>query len=103
MIKPYKTSCKSHQEELHVDRQTGELTGYPSIDKPWLKYFSDEAINEPLPNCTLYEYLYDNNKDNLNGVAINYYGNRITYNELFKQINTSMKKREKYACAVLPR
>ena len=71
-----------------TDRQTGELTGYPSIDKPWLKYFSDEAINEPLPNCTLYEYLYDNNKDNLNGVAINYYGNRITYNELFKQIDT---------------
>ena len=62
-----------------TDRQTGELTGYPSIDKPWLKYFSDEAINEPLPNCTLYEYLYDNNKDTLNGVAINYYGNRIIY------------------------
>ena len=22
-----------------------ELTGYPSIDKPWLKYYSEEAIN----------------------------------------------------------
>lgn len=21
------------------------LTGYPSIDKPWLKYYSEEAIN----------------------------------------------------------
>ena len=73
---------------MFTDKQTGELTGYPSIDKPWLKYFSNEVINEPLPNCTIYEYLYDNNKDNLNGVAINYYGNRITYNELFKQINS---------------
>ena len=26
-----------------------ELTGYPSIDKPWLKYYSDEAITAPLP------------------------------------------------------
>ena len=22
-----------------------EMTGYPSIDRPWLKYYSDEAIN----------------------------------------------------------
>ena len=34
-----------------------ELTGYPSIDKPWLKYYSDEAITAPLPECTMYEYL----------------------------------------------
>lgn len=32
------------------------LTGYPSIDKPWLKYYSGEAINAPLPKCTIYEY-----------------------------------------------
>ncbi len=25
------------------------LTGYPSIDKPWLKYYSEEAINAPCP------------------------------------------------------
>ena len=23
-----------------------KLTGYPSIDKPWLKYYSEETINE---------------------------------------------------------
>ena len=22
------------------------MTGYPSIDKPWLKYYSEEAIQE---------------------------------------------------------
>ena len=31
-----------------------QLTGYPSIDKPWLKYYSEEAINAPLPECSLY-------------------------------------------------
>ena len=25
-----------------------ELTGYPSIDKPWLKYYSEEAIKNLL-------------------------------------------------------
>ena len=39
------------------------LTGYPSIDKPWLKYYSEEAINAPLPECTMYEYIWKNNKD----------------------------------------
>ena len=39
-----------------------KLTGYPSIDKPWLKYYSEEAINVPLPECTIYEYLWENNK-----------------------------------------
>lgn len=42
---------------------TDRHTGYPSIDKPWLKYYSEEAINAPLPECTIYEYLYENNKD----------------------------------------
>ena len=42
---------------------TKPLTGYPSVDKPWLKYYSEEAINAPLPECSIYEYLYENNKD----------------------------------------
>ncbi len=62
------------------------LTGYPSIDKPWLKYYSDEAINSPLPKCTIYEYLWENNKDHLNDVAIIYFGRKITYKELFANI-----------------
>ena len=27
------------------------LTGYPSIDKPWLKYYSEEEINAKFQNC----------------------------------------------------
>lgn len=63
-----------------------ELTGYPSIDKPWLKYYSEEMIHTPLPQCTLYEYIYNRNLDNLSRVAINYYGSNITYANLFDQI-----------------
>lgn len=65
-----------------------KLTGYPSIDKPWLKYYSDEAINAPLPECTIYEYLWENNKDHLDDVALIYFGKKITYGELFENIDT---------------
>ena len=63
------------------------LTGYPSIDKPWLKYFSEEAINAPVPECTIYEYLWENNKDHLDDVALIYFGRKITYSELFANID----------------
>lgn len=68
------------------------LTGYPHIDKPWLKYYSDEAINSPLPECTIYQYLWENNKNNLKDTAIIYFGKRITYKKLFDEI-------DKAACA----
>lgn len=38
------------------------LTGYPSIDKPWLKYYSEETINAPIPKCTVFESIYENNR-----------------------------------------
>ena len=64
-----------------------ELTGYPSIDKPWLKYYSKEALNAPLPDCSMYEYLYECNKDYLSNTALNYFGRKITYKKLFENID----------------
>ncbi len=63
-----------------------KLTGYPSIDKPWLKYYSDEAIKAQLPEYTIYEYLWENNKNYLGNVALSYYGKKITFNQLFQNI-----------------
>ena len=48
---------------------------YPSKDKPWLKYYKKEAVNAALPECTIWQYVHDNNKDNMKGTALNYYGN----------------------------
>ena len=62
-----------------------KLTGYPSVDKPWLKYYSEEAINAKLPECTVFEYLWKNNKDYLGDVALLYFGKKITYSELFRE------------------
>ena len=68
-----------------------KLTGYPSIDKPWLKYYSEEAIDAPLPECTMYELLLQNNKDHLADIAINYYGRKFTYDQLFDGIEKAAK------------
>lgn len=63
------------------------LTGYPSIDRPWLKYYSEEAINTPLPECTIYEFFWKNNKDHLDDVAFSYFDKQISYREVFKNID----------------
>ena len=66
-----------------------KLTGYPSIDKPWLKYYSDDIIHAPLPSCTIYEYLVENNCAYPKDIAIHYLGRRITYGELFQKIDAT--------------
>ncbi|MBQ0098910.1 MAG: acyl--CoA ligase [Oscillospiraceae bacterium] len=68
-----------------------ELTGYPSIDKPWLKYYTEEAINASLPDCTVYETIYNGNKDYLDDIALMYFGKKISYKTMFEQIDKTAK------------
>ena len=63
------------------------LTGCPSADKPWLKYYTEEIINAPLPDCSIYEYLLQNNRSFPKDIAILYLGRKITYGELFARID----------------
>ena len=39
---------------------------YASVAKPWLKYYDASFIGQPLPDCTTFEYLYQQNKQHLN-------------------------------------
>ena len=69
----------------------GELTGYPSIDKPWMKYYPKEVTKLELPNMTTYDYLCMKNIDNMDDVALNYLGVNIKYKTLFKRIDETAK------------
>lgn len=40
-------------------------TGYPSIDKPWLKYYDEEALHAQPAACTVYQNIYRHNKEHL--------------------------------------
>lgn len=58
-------------------------TGFPSIDKPWLKYYSEEDFDITIPTCNIYQNIYELNKEYSENVAIMYFNNRIKYEELF--------------------
>lgn len=69
----------------------GPMTGYATIDKPWLKNYSEALINSDLPENSIYGYLKEKNKNNLDRVALEYFGNAITYRELFENIDRVSK------------
>ena len=69
-----------------MDEKQMKNTGYPSIDKPWLKYYSEEALHGEIPKCTMYEYIFDHNKSHLDGIALRYFTKKITYQKLFENI-----------------
>lgn len=64
-----------------------KLTGYPSIDKPWLKYYTEEQINAPLPHMTAYEYLRQQNAGREELQAIDSAFGNYTYGELFAMVD----------------
>lgn len=59
----------------------------PSEGKPWLKYFSPEAVAAPLPQDTLYGYLVAQNGAYPDNAALNYYGNRIPFGRALREID----------------
>lgn len=61
------------------------MTGYPSIDKPWLKYYSEEAVNALPSEKSIYQAIKDNNTAFPNETALLYFGKKISYSKLFQE------------------
>lgn len=68
------------------EQKEKKLTGYPSIDKPWLKYYSEEAINAPLRERTIYQFFWESSKNHLSDIGFDYYGTKISYGQMFDLI-----------------
>lgn len=68
-----------------------KLTGYPATDKPWLKYYSEEATHTVFRKNTMFRYLYECNKDHLDDISLIYFDCKITYRALFQKIDQVAK------------
>lgn len=74
-------------KKYYDGKMQGPMTGFPSLDKPWLKFYDEAGIDVKLPKMSAYNYLVENNKNRINYYALNFYGNRVTYKDLFIKIN----------------
>lgn len=75
----------SSKENEKLQEKT--LTGYPSIDKPWEKYYRTIPIRKMDTNQSIYNLIRTNNQNNMNLIALGYYGKKITYRELFEKVD----------------
>lgn len=82
---------KLQKRKKILEEGKGYFTGYPSIDMPWLKYYTEEQILCPTPSLSAYDYIKILNINNLNKTAINYKGSRISYKELFQNVENTAK------------
>ena len=67
--------------------QEKKLTGYSSIDKPWLKYYAEDKRSFTLPDLSVFDFMVKNNKDNLDATALDYFGKKQSYRNLVEQID----------------
>lgn len=73
--------------DISCGKILGPMTGYASIDKPWLKYYDKANIGSKRDNLSAYEYMRNSNKDNMSSKAISYFNESITFNELLDKID----------------
>ena len=78
-------------KKVLTGEEKGVLAGKPSLDKPWLKMYSDKQIMAPVPEMTAYQYMYENNKLRKKEKALNYFGYTVTYGQLFDKIDEMVK------------
>lgn len=82
----------SEMNGSYVVDKDKKITGYASIDKPWQKYYSKEAITANIPELTAYQYMVSQNKDNLSTKAIMYYGKKISYKNYIDMIDETARR-----------
>lgn len=67
-----------------------KLTGRPSVDRPWMKYYPPAVADMQIPECTLLEYL----KSCCPGTeisAIDYYGEEILWKTVFEKSDATAR------------
>lgn len=67
------------------------ITGYPHLDKMWLKYYDSEFLKKSNPTTGIYDYMKQQNKGNEDLTAISYFGKEVSYGELYENIDYASK------------
>lgn len=75
--------------------ETAPLHSLPSVERPWLRHYSPEAVSMEIPERTLYRFIEEKNVDYPEGVVFRYYGNVITYGTLFHEIRRAARALKK--------
>lgn len=76
---------------LATGKIQGPPTNIPTIDETWVKNYTDETLLSEKPKMSMFDFLYENNKDHLDDIALIFEMKKITYRELFENIDNYAK------------
>ena len=68
-----------------------EVFSKDSHKRPWEKYYKRNERSIKVPNMSVYEYLRECNKDNMDAIAINYFNKTMTFRYFFGEVNLCAK------------
>ena len=69
---------------------------FPSIEKPWRKFYTENVDNVVLPQCTIYEYMHHNNEGHEKEIALEFFGAQISYGEMLQHIKEATQALSSY-------
>ncbi len=72
-------------KQLATGEIYGPLTGYSSIDMPWLPFYRENPIKNINPNQIMYDMVF--NQENMDKEAIGYLGTTWTYKKLKQEVD----------------
>ena len=63
----------------------------PSVERPWLKYYDEAAMHSALPGGTMYQYIWESNREHLEETVFRYFGTTYSYRQLFDNVHAAAK------------
>ena len=76
--------------------ESGQKTGYATLDMPWEEFYNKKGKSDNFVNTTPYQGLIFSNNGFDNEIALEYFGSKISFGELIKNINLVAKSLEEY-------
>jgi len=74
-----------------INKYLVKLFKKKNVNRPWLSYYSEEDRAIKFTHKGIYEYMRDEVGDDLDFYALNYFGTRITYGEMFRRIDLTSR------------
>lgn len=63
----------------------------PSFEKKWVDSSKDKEVGIINPSMSMWDHIYNYNKNNMQEIAVNFMKDRITYDEMFSKIDEVSK------------
>ena len=68
-----------------------------SVERPWMKYYPEQFQHIEIPYCSINQYLKQSSRS-LDNPVIDYYGNTLTWNDIFTKVTIVAKALKKMGC-----